>query len=123
MNEIMTEKEYVPFGVEIYISNFDKSLEFYRDVLGFKPIRIDPSHNFASFEFHKAIFMIEEKPQQVSPTRGIVMRFIVPEVRTYYDELIKKGVEIYKPLKVADYGSVRFYIKDPDGYELKFAGK
>lgn len=123
MSDKMTDREYVPFGVEVYVSNLEKSLSFYRDVLGFEVIRTDPTHNFAVFEFNKAIFMIEEKPEWVLPTQGIVMRFIVPDVKSYYDQLNKRGTEMYKSIKTADYGSTRFYVKDPDGYQIKFAGR
>src|SRR5437016_4375111 len=101
MNEQMTEKEFVPFGAEVYVSNLEASLKFYQE-LGFQIIRKDETHNFVSFEFNGAIFMIEEKPEWAQPTQGIVLRFVIPDVKSYYDELLKKGVNISKPLAVKD---------------------
>ena len=123
MQEKMTEKEFVPFGAEVYISNLEQSFKFYRDQLGFQVIRRDDTHKFISFEFNNSIFMIEEKPEWVQPTQGIVLRFVVDDLETYYQELQNKGVEISKALAVKDYGASRFYIKDPDGYQLKFASR
>ncbi len=123
MSDKMTEKEFVPFGTEIYVSDFDKSMKFYKDMLGFNLIRVDESNRFAAFEFNGAIFMFEKKPEWVQPTKGIVLRFTISNLESYYEQLKSKGVEIYKSLEVKSYGATRFYIKDPDGYQLKFAGR
>src|SRR3989344_8724691 len=123
MNEQMTEKEFVPFGAEVYVSNLEQSLKFYRDQLGFKVLRIDESHHFVSFDFNSAIFMIEEKRESVQSTTGIVLRFVVADVKSYYSDVVKKGISIFKPLEIKDYGATRFYVKDPDGYQIKFTGK
>lgn len=123
MSDKMTEKEYVPFGVEVYVSNRENSMRFYRDVLGFKLIRTDETNNFVSFEFNNAVFMIEEKSEWVKPTTGIVLRFIVPDIKSYYDEVLKRGGVPYKPIEIKSYGLTRFYVKDPDGYQLKFGSK
>jgi len=116
----MTDKEFVPFGVEVYVSDLQDSLKFYKDLLDFKVIRVDDSHNFVSLEFNGAVFMIEQRPELVQPTTGIVMRFFVPDLKSYYESLLKKGVTMHKPLETKDYGAARFYVKDPDGYQIKF---
>lgn len=123
MSEKMAEKEFVPFGSEIYVSDFDASMKFYKDILGFNLIRVDEGNHFAALEFKGAIFMFEEKPEWVQPTMGIVLRFTISDLESYYEQLKSRGVEIYKTLETKSYGATRFYIKDPDGYQLKFAGK
>ncbi len=123
MNDQMTEKEYVPFGTEIYVSNIEASVKFYRDVLGFTLIRRDLEHSFASFEFHNAIFMMEQHVIEGQRGSGVLFRFILPEIETYYNEVQNRGANITKPLAKKFYGLTRFYVEDPDGYQLKFCSK
>jgi predicted enzyme related to lactoylglutathione lyase len=123
MNDQMTEKEFVAYGTEIYVSDIEASVKFYQDVLGFNLIRRDLEHNFASFEFHGAVFMMEQHPVREVGGRGVLFRFIIPDVNSYYQEVQSKGANITKPLKKMFYGLTRFYVEDPDGYQLKFCSK
>ena len=119
----MTEKEYVPLAVEVQVSDFQRSLKFYKDILGFKLIRNHEKAKFASFEFHGAVLMVKEV-KNLPALRGVgaVLRFVIPNVAAYFEQIRSKA-KVIKPLKRKDYGATRFYIKDPDGYQIKFTGK
>ncbi len=119
----MTEKEFVPSSAEVYVSNLERSQNFYQKVLGFQVIRRDESHNFISFGFNGAVYMIEQKPELVGPTKGIILRFLVDDIQSYYDQVQQNGALISKPLAIKDYGAKRFYVTDPDGYQIKFFAK
>lgn len=121
----MSEEEYVPFGAEIHVSDFELSLKFYRDVLGFRVLRIDEKWPFASFEFHNSIFMIDGKGTYPPPRgQGAILRFIVLDrLQTLHDEFKSRGANITKPIEKLSYGLTRFYVTDPDGYQLKFGIK
>jgi len=122
----MTKKEHVSFGVEINVSDFEKSLLFYRDTLGFEVIRIDlEDGKFAALAFYDAIFMIKKIKDLPSPRGiGVINRFLVPDnLEDYYQGLVKKGVRVIKQYKKMSYGLTRFYIADPDGFQLKFSSK
>ncbi len=123
-NETMTTKEYVPFAVEIQVSNFSKSLEFYKDLLEFKVIRLDKNNKFATLSFNNSIFMIKEIPNLKQRGIGVELRFILnKDFKKYFDELKSKRVNIIKPIETMSYGLTRFYVKDPDGFELKLGTK
>lgn len=119
----MTEREFVPLAVEVRVSHFERSLSFYQNILEFTPIRIEPELKFASFDFHGAVFMIQEGLEPNLRTSATITRFIIPNAKAYYEALGGRSVTITKPLKETSYGLARFYIQDPDGYQLKFASR
>lgn len=45
----------------------------------------------------------------------------VSEVRALYDELVRRGAPIAKPLQRRTWGTLDFYVEDPDGYILCFS--
>ena len=46
---------------------------------------------------------------------------VVSGVRDLHDEFAARGVPIAKPLARRPWGTVDFYVEDPDGYVLCFA--
>ncbi len=121
----MGENEYVPMAVEIPVSNFQKSLIFYRDVLGFRLLRINEEEWFAPFEFNGAILMITQVDNGTLPNfngNSTIIRFILKEgIQSYFEQVKSSGAPILKPLETMPYGLTRFYVTDPDGYKIKFA--
>ena len=123
-NETMINKEFVPFAVEVQVSNFSKSLEFYIDLLEFKAVRIDKNNKFATLSFNNSIFMIKEVPNLKQRGIGVQLRFILnKDFKKYFDKIKSKEVNMIKPIKTMSYGLTRFTVKDPDGFELKFGTK
>jgi len=119
----MLEKEFGPLAVEIEVSDFNKSLNFYKEILEFEPIRIETDLKFASFNFNGALFMIQEEKDVEKRKSGARIRFIIADVEKYYSLVKGRGVTITKPLETIDYGLKRFYLEDPDGYKLKFGSR
>ena len=121
----MLDREYVPFAVEIQVADFYKSLAFYRDVLGFSIVRFNEKENdnFATLSFQGEVFMIAEVHGLPSPRGvGVLLRFILPGgLKEYHDKVKARGAKIEGPIETASYGLTRFFVKDPDGYLLKFA--
>lgn len=118
----MTNEEFVPFAVEIIVSSLEDSLKFYKDVMGFELHRIDEPYNFAVFKFNNTIFMMRKDENIKKPDgRVIMLRFILPNLEEYFKQVQSKGAKITKPIEKMSYGLRRFYIEDPDGYQLKFA--
>jgi lactoylglutathione lyase len=123
MSQQMTEKEYVPFGTEIYVSNLEQSVKFYHDVLGFTIIREDKEHNFVSFEFNGSVFMMEQMTLEGKRGVGVLFRLLITDLENYYSKVQTAGANITKPLEKKFYGLTRFCVEDPDGYQLKFCSK
>ena len=125
-NKIMTKQKCIPFAVEVQVKNFERSLKFYGEVLGFKLIRQDfKEGKFAVFSFNKSIIMIAEIPKLPRPRGvGVQLRFILPgNLKAYHDKIVSRGAKVDRPIQKRYYGLKIFTINDPDGFELKFATK
>lgn len=124
-SEKMTDMEMIPFTSEIKVRDFDESLRFYTETLGFEALRIDRIHRFATLVFNGGQFLIQEdKSVQAPRGLGVFFRFFVPgDIKEFHDLLVERGVKISKPLKTMDYGLIRFYAEDLDGFQVKFVKK
>lgn len=113
-------------------SNVERSLEFYRDVLGFSVTATVPESAPFVFAFITrgdiTVFLnapeaaIEEYPAfKDRPIGGtLTLFFEVAGVRDAYAALASK-VKVVMPLEVKWYGMTEFAFEDPDGYLITFA--
>jgi catechol 2,3-dioxygenase-like lactoylglutathione lyase family enzyme len=114
------------------VSDIDRSLAFYRDVLGFEVTRRVPDDGpllFASLQSGPIeIFLnapgpaLEEYPAfKDRPIGGTLTQFIeVTGIRAMHASLAGK-VNVVMPLEKKWYGVTEFAISDPDGYLITFA--
>jgi len=116
----------------LIVSNVERSLAFYRDVLGFSVTATVPE--FAPFAFafmtrgDITVFLnapeaaIAEYPAfKDRPIGGtLTLFFEVAGVRDAYAALDGK-VKVVMPLEVKWYGMTEFAFEDPDGYLITFA--
>ena len=113
-------------------SNVERSLEFYRDVLGFSVTATVPESAPFVFAFITrgdiTVFLnapeaaIEEYPAfKDRPIGGtLTLFFEVAGVRDAYAALESK-VKVVMPLEVKWYAMTEFAFEDPDGYLITFA--
>lgn len=123
---------------ELSVSNFEKSLKFYVDILGFKIEYQREESNFAYLSFQGSQIMIDQgNDKEDSPWftgklkyprgRGIHFQFEVNKIQPILDKLNKHNY----PIKVGpkdywfrkdDYliGMKGFLVMDLDGYLLMF---
>ena len=115
----------------ILVANVDRSLTFYRDVLGFSPIMTNPPQPplmWAMIRRDSATLMLqdrsllEEIPQLKDRPIGGSLTFYshVGGLKELYDSFDGK-VAIVMPWKTTFYGMNEFGIQDPDGYVHVFA--
>ncbi|OGM19257.1 hypothetical protein A2685_03240 [Candidatus Woesebacteria bacterium RIFCSPHIGHO2_01_FULL_37_10] len=102
------------------VKDFEKSLPFYRDILGLELNSQDGK--FADFKLEGTSLAIFQKSDAVAmfPEKfmgnggGIVLAFQVNDVKKTCDELKNKGVEIFEGPKTTEWGQTVAYFKDPD---------
>jgi catechol 2,3-dioxygenase-like lactoylglutathione lyase family enzyme len=116
----------------LIVSNVERSLAFYRDVLGFAVAFTVPEASplvFAAVQSGPVeIFLnapeaatAEYPALKNRPLGGTLTLFIeVVGVRAVHDSL-KDRVEIVMPLETKWYGMTEFAFEDPDGYLITFA--
>lgn len=105
----------------LLVNNFDKSMRFYRDILGLKVNSQDGK--FADFKLEGTSLAIFEKEAAVAmfPKEhmgsggGVILAFQVDDVNKTCEELKAKGVDVFEGPKTTEWGQTVAYFKDPDG--------
>jgi catechol 2,3-dioxygenase-like lactoylglutathione lyase family enzyme len=115
----------------LVVSSIDRSLAFYRDVLGFAPVTTVPDQAPYAFAWLQRdtvnVFLNSEAAAEMKTAAGTGMLFITleaPDRDAGVDGLfasVKDRAPVVMPLTDQFYGMREFSIKDPDGYVLTFA--
>ncbi|OGK21899.1 hypothetical protein A3C23_00950 [Candidatus Roizmanbacteria bacterium RIFCSPHIGHO2_02_FULL_37_13b] len=116
--------------VGIYTANFEKLVDWYKNVLGFEEKeRLDhPQDTYVSFKFGDNFFWIgkhgqvSQNQKNTDPYR-VMVGFSAESVNAIYDELKSKQIEfVATPFEAPPGGFWCMTIKDPDGNILQFMG-
>jgi catechol 2,3-dioxygenase-like lactoylglutathione lyase family enzyme len=122
---------------ELWCSNFNETLRFYTEVLGFAVTQRRGSDYHAYLELGDAQLMIahweqdgtwEPAPLEKPYGRGVNFFILVEDVRAIYDSVLSAGVEPFVALHTRSYWRsdrmderTEFGVLDPDGYLLRFS--
>lgn len=107
-------------NVILAVKDLDKSVEFYHNVLGL-PIKnqrrtwVDLGQSGALISLHPA--SLTAKHIGNSLENGIVIGFVVGDVKSAIDEMVSKGVKVYREIVDRDTGK-NAIILDPDEYMI-----
>jgi lactoylglutathione lyase len=121
---------------ELLCSDFDKSLAFYVDLLGFRILYDRPEDRFAYLDRNGAELMLEEyapgarmlarAPFEPPYGRGINFQIRVEDADALHAAVIAAGLPIFLPLEERWYrraehgiGTRQFIVEDPDGYLIR----
>ena len=130
------EEYWNPMVPELSVSDFNKSLSFYRDILGFKVRNQRQDPDFAYLELERVQIMIEQIHQSAWITgslespfgRGVNFQMELSDIGSVYSQLKAAQVELYREVSEAWYdigdklsGQREFLVQDPDGYLLRFS--
>lgn len=128
--------QYAKLTPELVCSDFDRSLRFYTEVLGFTILYARPEERFAYLDREGAQIMIEQPTERgfvngalAHPYgRGVNLEIEVSDVDTLLLHVKAAGVDPWLPLEERWYrrsnvevGNRQFIVADPDGYLLRFA--
>lgn len=106
--------------VEILIHDLDRSLAFYT-ALGFTLERRDGG--FAALRWGTRWLFLDQHndlPPLHGPARANV-RILTADVDQLWDLVQRLGLPVTRPVANRDYGLRDFAVRDPDGFELRFA--
>ncbi|KAF0864068.1 VOC family protein [Pseudomonas sp. LD120] len=122
---------------EMLVTDLDRSLNFYRDTLGFKVEYQRPEHRFAFLSFNGSQLMLEQDDQQdsawrVGPLqapfgRGMNLSIECPDIHQLAGALEQAAIALRRKIEECWYrhdgmlhGELNLLVLDPDGYLLRF---
>jgi lactoylglutathione lyase len=123
---------------ELIVTDLERSLDFYRGLLGFKILYARPKERFAYLDRNGAELMLEQphahdrlwpRVELVQPFgRGVNFEIHVDDVEALHKTVRGAGIASFLPLEDRWYGrdahelGVRqFAIQDPDGYLIRLS--
>lgn len=120
---------------EILVSDFDASLRFWRDLLGFAVAYARPDDRFAYLDRDGAQIMLCERwgewetgPMEPPFGRGVMFQVYVDAIAPILARLEASGWPIHTGVREAwrdcgnrQIGQREFFVQDPDGYLLMVA--
>ncbi|HEX5450236.1 MAG TPA: VOC family protein [Gaiellaceae bacterium] len=111
----------------LLVADLDRSVAFYRDLLGFECTLHGEPPNFAVAKRDDAIFLLSLAPAGAAlvPHWHVVEMMWNAYVRldnadAYYAEVQERGCPIDYSLYDAPHGFREFGVTDPDGYDIAF---
>ena len=132
--------EIEPLVPELWCSDFERSLDFYTMVLGFRVAQRRGRDLHAYLSLGRAQIMLAHWkidgswepwfPQALERPfgRGMNLQFMVESVQGVYDRVLAEGVKLFMDIYDAEVWKTdrmdtrrQFIILDPDGYLLRFA--
>ena len=100
--------------VNVGVRDLDRSVAFYRDVLGFTLIFSEPQFHYARFEVGGLTFGVAAS-EDAAGGRHTGIGLVVADVDAAYAELSGKGVAFPMPPAKQPWGGYMGIFSDPDG--------
>lgn len=104
----------------LLIENMEKSVTFYRDILGMKIKHESPDWVEFVNERGRAVLALHPKRTSSSESPNMLVGFTVNDIESVCKQLEEKGVKFYKKLTEESFGK-HVIIQDPDGHLISIA--
>jgi len=120
--------------VEICVSDFEQSLTWFENVLGFRVIALE-TNEFAELSRGETSILLAtdgapyweaERPHLLPPEQrgsGVEIILLVENVDAVYRQAQQAGADIVRPLADAPWHMRQFWVRHPDGYLIRPAQK
>lgn len=104
--------------ITLRVIDYQRSIEFFREIIGFPLLFDDEKFQFARFQAGDVTFAVVGGAGEERKTRGDVhsgIAICVPDVDAAYRELSAKGVRFTMPPSKQPWGGYMALLADPDG--------
>jgi len=111
---------------QFLVQNLNEALRYYEQRLGFTCDFVYQDF-YASVSRDRAVIHLKCAPKLEAErahrktAEHLDAHLAVSGVTELHDELVGRGARVTKPLERRPWGTVDFYVEDPDGYILCFA--
>ena len=102
-------------SIALEVSDFDRAVGFYRDILGLEVEVFAPGH-FA--QIPSVNISLLGVGRRVS-SKGFHLELVVDDVDAWHERLKEQGATVTSSPKDQPWGTRDFYLKDPDGHLLE----
>src|SRR6266480_270564 len=120
--------------VEICVSDFEQSIQWFENVLGFRVVARDAdeyaelSRGETSIQLatDSAPYWASERPRLLAPGQrgsGVEIALLVDNVDAVYRQAQQAGADIVRPLADYPWHMRQFWVRHPDGYLIRPAQK
>ena len=132
--------EIEPLVPELWCSDFEESIKFYTDCIGFKVAQRRGQDPHAYLSLNRAQIMIAHwtlegswepwHPEAITHPfgRGVNFQFMVDDVQHLYERLLSNGIKPFRAIYTSEVWKTdcmnkrrQFMVLDPDGYLLRFS--
>lgn len=119
--------EFQLFAVRIFVSDWERALSFYGDVLGMDVVFENDMLGWAQFDTGECTLAIERADLSDPESAALVGRFVgvslkVDDIDAVYRRLTEAGVEFESPPQKQTWGGQLAHFRDPDGNTLTLLG-
>jgi predicted enzyme related to lactoylglutathione lyase len=111
----------------LLVADLDRSVEFFRDRLGFECEVVGDPPNFGVVRRDAAVILLAlaDDPERIVPNWKIVHNIWnayirVDDADAIYAEVQERGAEIDYTIYDAPHGFREFGVQDPDGHDIAF---
>lgn len=108
--------------IQLRVSNFERSLAWYRDVLGLTVLLRQPEEGFALLDLGGVRLALKRRmtiaAEPVPTSEGPMLMFAVADVAAAVAHLVALGTSVIKPLEASLEGYRRAIVADPDGHPI-----
>ncbi len=101
--------------VNIFVSDFERALDFYERCLGLEATTRDEQFGYASFRTQGAGFAFARTDDAGLTGRHTGIGWVVDDLPATYEALVAKGVTFDMPPSRQPWGGFMAMFRDPDG--------
>ena len=101
--------------VNVFVSDFERAVTFYRDTLGLSATSTEPQFGYASFNAGPISFAVAQTDDSDMVGRHTGVGFIVSDIDAAYKQMSDAGVSFDMPPTPQPWGGTLALFKDPDG--------
>ena len=101
--------------VNVFVSDFDRAVEFYQNIIGLELTMREDQLGYASFVAGPVSFAVAETEDSALVGKHTGIGFIVEDLDAAYADLVAKGVHFDMPPTKQPWGGTLALMKDPDG--------
>lgn len=104
--------------LEVVVPDLGAALAFYR-LLGFSVERETPT--FVTLRWEDTFLFLAENAKATAAPRWASLRLVVADVSAIWAQVTELGLPIGVPIADRAYGLRDFTVRDPAGFEIRFA--